>query len=411
MKSLRFSIERLLRTEAASGIVLLIASLVALGCANGPAALSERYAAFWQRSIRISFAHESYAGDARFLINECLMSVFFFLVGLEIRREIHQGELSQLRRAALPIAAALGGMMVPALIYLTLNVGTPNARGWGVPMATDIAFAVSVLALLGKRVPPALRVLLLTLAIADDIGAIVVIAVFYSGKLVLSGLWLVAFGMALIAALQRFGARRVWVYALPALVVWAGTHHAGIHPTLAAVALGLITPVRAYGDASESPAQQLQHRLHPLAAFVIVPLFALANAGVALRGVSASDCIDPVFLGISLGLVLGKPLGILLFARLAVAARIATLPSGVGTREITLLGLCAGIGFTMAVFVSELAFTGSHERTIAKLAIVAASAASATLARTLGPSLLKRRPTPAEPKATTETEAEQSTEL
>jgi Na+:H+ antiporter, NhaA family len=439
-------VERFLAIEAASGILLLVAAAIALVWANSPWRSS--YQALWHLPLGVRLGPLVFERDLHFWINDGLMVVFFFVVGLEIKRELHAGELSEPRRAALPVLAALGGMVAPALIYLALNAGTPAVRGWGVPMATDIAFAVGVLALLGKRVKPALRILLLALAVIDDLGAILVIAVFYSSGIDPLGLALAAGGLALLLAFQKLGVRWPAAYLLPAGVVWAGALLAGVHPTLAGVVIGLLTPVRPWlgppafveratatvqavrtegiaGDARQlvarlaelqtplreavSPVERLQHALHGWVAFVIMPLFALANAGVTLGEAKVDGAGGTVLLGVLLGLVLGKPLGVLAFCFLAVRARVASLPAGVHWREVLVVGVVAGIGFTMALFIANLAFPTDPRLEVAKLGVLGASATAAVLGLAAGRVLLRKRRS--DEGAATETEAELSTQL
>lgn len=398
-------VERFLAVEAASGVILLVAAALALVWANSPA--RESYTALWHVPLGLHAGPWSFERDLHFWINDGLMTIFFFVVGLEIRREMHAGELSELRRATLPLAAALGGMLAPALIYTLLNRGLPSAGGWGVPMATDIAFAVGVLALLGKRVPPALRILLLALAVIDDVGAIIVIAVFYSGGLAWSGLGLVLLGMAIIFAMQKLGLQRPALYIAPGLLVWAGAYASGVHPTLAGVVVGLMTPVRGWhGEAS--PAESLQHGLHSWVAYLIMPLFALANAGVPLGAVSLEGDAIHVFLGVALGLVLGKPLGVLALSWLAVRLRLAVLPSGVSWLKVGLVGVVAGIGFTMALFIAALAFPPGATLETAKLAILVGSGVAAVLGFVAGRVLLPAVHSAS--AAPTEAEAEASTQ-
>jgi Na+:H+ antiporter, NhaA family len=353
--------------------------------------------------------------------------LFFFVVGLEIRREIHCGELSEVRRAALPAAAALGGMLMPAALYLALASAPTTRSGWGIPMATDIAFAVGILTLLGKRVPPALRVLLLALAVIDDLGAIVVIAIFYSAGLTWSGLGLAGLGIAAVIAFQRFGVRNKAAYVLPALVAWAGVYAAGVHPTIAGVLVGLLTPVRAWlgptgfvagvrheierlDDSTSqvsiqdlaghlhhvdvarreaiSPAESLIHTLHPWVAFGIMPVFALANAGVALDGASGGPASAPVLVAVAAGLVVGKPLGILLLTWITLRFGLTRLPTGITWKHLIVLGVVAGVGFTMSLFIAQLAFGESPLLAPAKLGVLTASAAAGFLALVLGRVLL-----------------------
>ena len=411
-------IESFLHVEAASGIVLLVAAAVALVWANSP--FGESYAQIWHWPIAIGVGTWHVEHELHFWINEFLMTVFFFVVGLEIKRELVEGALSDVRRAALPIGAAVGGMVVPAAIYLALNPTPPSHDGWGVPMATDIAFAVGVLTLLGKRVPAALRVLLLAIAIIDDIGAILVIAVFYSTGFSVNGLAVAIAGLALILLLRQIGVRTAWAFVPAGLIVWTGMYQAGVHPTIAGVVVGLITPATSWfgregfmqvarealddfeqraGSGRDdhallepldrlalarrealSPARRVEHALHPWVAYGIMPLFALANAGVDLRGIDRADpSFGVVFAGIVVGLVAGKPLGVLGASWLMVKLRLAVLPEGVNWRGIFIVGAVAGIGFTMAIFIAQLAFTDPTLLGIAKLAVLTATALAAAL--------------------------------
>ena len=418
-------VERFLAIEAASGIVLMVAAIVALAWANSPWRML--YADLWHIPIGIRLGSLHFERELHFWINDGLMTVFFFVVGLEIRREIHAGELSEVRRATLPLAAALGGMLVPALIFLGLNIGRPSAAGWAIPMATDIAFAVGALALLGKRVAPALRILLLALAVIDDVGAIIVIALFYSTGLVATGFAVLALGIIAIVTMQILGVRSSLAYVVPALVVWAGAYAGGIHPTLAGVMVGLMTPVKAwYGaetflDQTEarvrslrsdgvvedqallphlenlrvvnreavSPVERLQYLLHGWVAFGIMPLFAFANAGVPLGQISFDGDALWVFLGVAIGLTLGKPLGILAVSWLAVRLRLAALPTGVQWSHVSIVGMVGGIGFTMALFIAQLAFPQGQLLETAKLAILCGSGLAAALSLLAGYRVLK----------------------
>ena len=402
-------VERFLAVEAASGIVLLVAAAAALALANSPAA--ELYTAIWATPLGASLGQMSFERDLRWWVNDGLMTVFFFVVGLEIRREMHAGELSELRRAALPLAAAVGGMLVPAAIYAVFNAGHATSAGWGVPMATDIAFAVGVLALLGDRVPPALRILLLALAVIDDLGAILVIAFFYSGGVNLLALAAAGAGLGGLLVLQLFGVRAVAAYVPLALVAWGATYASGVHPTIAGVLIGLLTPVRPwlgarhFADTAEaaargtraaadagkmnihehldtmaratreaiSPVERLEHALHGWVAWFVMPLFAFANAGVSLGSLSLGGDGWRVFVGILAGLVIGKTIGVFAAARAAAALGAAALPRGVRWADITVVGGVAGIGFTMALFVAQLAFPPGPALETAKLAILAAS--------------------------------------
>ena len=438
-------INRFLAVEASSGLLLLAAALLALALANSP--LHAAVEAVWAAPLGVQLGGLSFVRELRWWVNDGLMTIFFFVVGLEIRREVHGGELSELRRAALPLAAALGGMALPALIYLALNHGRATAAGWGVPMATDIAFAVGVLALLGKRVAPALRVLLLALAVIDDLGAILVIALFYTAGVQLWALAVAATGLFGVRLLQGIGARSAGLYLLPALVAWGGTYAAGVHPTIAGVALGLLTPMDAWlgparfaetaeqaaadvraalaaGDSdiqrplsrialaareAVAPVERLQHALHGAVAFGIMPLFALANAGVPLGSADLSGDGARVFWGIALGLVVGKAVGIFGLSRLAAAAGLAATPRGLPWSHISVVAVVGGIGFTMALFVAGLAFPPGPTLETAKLAVLCASLCAGVLGLAAGRLLLPEAPLP--DAAKTEEEAETSTEV
>lgn len=415
-------LERFLHIEAASGILLILAAAIAMAIANSPLAAS--YAAFWHTPAGLRLGPWSFERSLEWVVNDGLMVIFFFVVGLEIRREVHRGELSEWKRAVVPVAAAVGGMLAPAAIYLLLAGEAATRSGWGVPMATDIAFAVGILTLLGQRVPAALRVLLLALAVIDDLGAIIVIALFYSSGVQLSGFVVAGAGLLAVVAMQRFGVRSKLAYVLPGLVVWGGTYAAGVHPTIAGVVLGFITPVRAWLgtegfvagvraeiDAIErvppaslsthdlatklshvdearrealSPAEALIAALHPWVAFVIMPLFALANAGVPLAGGLSGDAAPKVASAVAAGLVLGKPLGILLATQAVVLVGLGRLPTGLTLRHLILLGLVAGIGFTMALFVAQLAFNDAQLLAAAKVGVLSASGAAALIALAVG---------------------------
>lgn len=396
------ALERFLHVEAASGIVLLAAAALALLWANSPAA--ERYHALWHLPLTLGIGDWVHTQSLHFWINDGLMTVFFLVVGMEIRREIHDGALSNLRLAALPIAAALGGVVAPALIYVAFNTAAPTHAGWAIPTATDIAFAVGVLALLGRRVPANVRVFLLALAIIDDIVAVLIIALFYSGGLEPGGLAIALAGVGLVLALRALGAGSAWAYVLPGAVVWIGLLRLGVHPTLSGVVLGLMTPVLpvhrrrgldpAAADAAaidarraepetpldEAPVTRVQRALHPWVAYGVMPLFALANAGVSLGGVDlGAAAAHSVLLGVLLGLVVGKPIGIVAVSWIAVRLGGARLPPGVTWGSLWLIGLLAGIGFTMSIFVAMLAFDDAALLAAAKLGVLLASVIAACI--------------------------------
>ncbi len=417
-------IQRILAVEAASGILLMVAAAAALVWANSR--WSGSYEALWQVPIGLSLADWTFVRPLHFWINDGLMTIFFLVVGLEIRREIFEGELATLRRAALPLAAALGGMLAPAAIFAALNAGKAGAAGWGIPMATDIAFAVGVLALLGSRVPNPLRILLLALAVIDDIGAIVVIAVFYSGGIEVTGFAIAGAGLGAVIALRSAAVRPPLIYVVPGIVVWAGLYAAGVHPTLAGVILGLVTPVRPWFGPSGfaettkerldgldgadratllrhldaidearreavSPVERLVHTLHPWVAFGIMPLFALANAGVVFGSADLSGAGWWVFVGIVAGLALGKPLGIVIASLAASKTGLATRSPDMALSGLTLVGIVGGIGFTMSLFVAQLAFPPGPLLDTAKLAILVGSAVAMVLGLASGAALLRAR--------------------
>lgn len=379
-------ISKVLNAQASSGLFLIAAAAVALAWSNSPWA--DQYVAILHHKVEFAVGRAAFAPSVEWIINDILMVLFFFVVGLEIKLEIYDGELAGWRRAALPTIAALGGMAVPAVVYLVTVAGHPGIHsGWGVPMATDIAFAVGVLALLGRRVPPALRILLLALAVIDDLGAIIVIALFYSTGVSWLGLAIAALGVLAVLGLRSLTVNNPWVYVLPAVVIWYGIHAAGVHPTIAGVIIGLLTPVRPLKTANRtkgklhtvSPAEYLVSRLHPWVSFGIMPIFALANAGVPLSNVTFDSETLHAAAGIGLGLLIGKPLGIVLVSLAVVKLGWVGLPKGVGVRHLILLGIVAGIGFTMSLFVAQLAFAEPAHLNAARLAIVATSAVAALL--------------------------------
>jgi Na+:H+ antiporter, NhaA family len=384
---------RFISVEAVSGVALLAAAAIALVWANSPWAGA--YEALWHLKLGLGVAQYLPAHDLHFWVNDGLMSVFFLVVGLEIRREMHDGALSDPRVATLPIIAAIGGVVVPALLYVLINSDPAARRGWAIPTATDIAFAVGVLSLIGKDVPPALRLLLLTLAIIDDIAAIVVIAFFYSSGIAVGGLLIVAAGVLGVLVLQWLGVQPALAYVLPGSVVWFGMLRAGVHPALAGVLLGLLTPATsAFGRvprdrgarrADAPPVERVQAMLHPWVAFGIMPLFALANAGVSLQGLQLRAAAPlAVGAGIVSGLVLGKPIGILLASFAAVRLKLCVLPEGVRWTHMVLVGLLGGIGFTMSIFIANLAFEDAPLLAAAKFAVLVASALAAALGLLLG---------------------------
>jgi Na+:H+ antiporter, NhaA family len=414
-------VERLLRPveefaaiEASGGIVLLACTAIALAWANSP--WWHAYEALWHTPLGVSVAGSSLVKPLHFWINDGLMAIFFFVVGLEIKRELLAGELSRPRQAMLPIAGAVGGMLFPAALYLLLNHSGEAARGWGVPMATDIAFAIGIMALLGDRVPAALKVFLTALAIVDDLGAVLVIAFFYTGELHWASLGAAAVLLALPAAAGRLGVRSASVYAAAGVGVWLCFISSGVHATIAGVLVAMTVPARvridrgaflteARGHVEEfaaagpaaapaftspgqlqalsalehaceragTPLQRLEHALHPWVSFAIMPVFALANAGVRLVGQGEPFGNAGVIFGVALGLVAGKPLGISLAAWLAVRTGIAEQPEGTSWAQLAGVACLGGIGFTMALFIAALAFDGTTLLPAAKLGVLGAS--------------------------------------
>jgi len=386
--------ERFAGSEAAGGIVLLACTAVALAWANSP--WGGAYEAILHRSLYVGGTQLMLELSVHEWINDGLMAVFFFVVALEIKREMLVGELASIRQASLPIAGAIGGMIVPALIYAALNAGGPGARGWGIPMATDIAFALGVLALLGPRIPLALRVFLAAVAIVDDIGAVLVIALFYTASLSSIGLALAGVLLATLIALNWSGVRNPVPYILLGLVLWLAVLLSGIHASIAGVMLAMTIPARAVRPDETPLLERLERALHAPVAFLIVPLFALANAGVRLGGASAGSHSMAIMGGVALGLVLGKPLGITAASWLAVRFRIAALPDGVSWRLLQGVSWLGGIGFTMSLFIGALAFTDAALLDSAKMGVLLASCAAAIMGwlvlRSTGPQGATRPP-------------------
>ena len=409
-----------LQLETAGGMTLIAATIIALIVANSP--LAHSYHAWLERPISVALGGSSIAKPIHFWVNNFLMTAFFFLVGLEIKREIVVGDLKDPRSAALPIAAALGGMVVPAIVYTIANAGSSTAKGWGIPMATDIAFSLGVLALLGNRIPLALKIFLAALAIVDDLGAVLVIAVFYTQDLATGPLFLGLGIFGILLALNASGVRSILPYLAAGLPMWYCIFLSGVHGTIAGVLLALTIPARvridsqnflskvkrgvhrfeeacreeSSGHLSESqqtalhevqvacrdaqmPLEVIERSLHPYVTFGVIPLFAFANAGITMSPEMIGALVSAMPLGIGFGLVLGKPLGIVTFSLLAIRLKWAVLPQGVGTRQIVGIGLLAGIGFTMSLFIADLSFGAGPQLESAKLAILIASLLAGTL--------------------------------
>ena len=412
------TLQRFLHVEAVSGGVLLAGAVAALIWANSP--LADSYHSFWHQQVSIQFGEFALSRSLHFWINEALMTIFFLVVGMEIRRELHEGALSRFDQAVLPVVAAAGGVIVPALIYLGINGDPVHGQGWAVPTATDIAFAVGALALLGRSIPVNLRVFLLALAIIDDIIAVLIIAFVYSGGLDWSGFVVASIGLLMVLGLQRIGIGSAFAYVLPGAIVWTGFMIAGAHPTLAGVVLGLMTPVRPMplrepplqmisrvvgalraGDAASTedtrrlemsrrklliahremlpPVVRVQTALHGWVAYGIMPLFALANAGIKLSRTDLGTSAQAVMLGVGLALALGKPIGVIGATWLAVKLGRCRLAPGVSWSGVCIVGLLAGIGFTMSIFIAMLAFSDETLLNAAKLGVLLGSLVAAVL--------------------------------
>lgn len=414
IEKLTYPIQEFLHQEASGGILLIIATVIALAWANSP--FAESYHNLWHTYLSIDIGGNGLKYSLHYWINDGLMVIFFFVVGLEIKRELLVGELSSVKKAALPIAAALGGMIFPALIYTIFNLGSEGASGWGIPMATDIAFVVGILALLGKRVPLALKIFILALAIVDDLGAVLVIAIFYTSNISFTSLLIAAGFLVLLIAMNRMGVRNLLIYTLVGVGLWLAFLKSGVHATVAGVLLAFTIPVSSrintkkfknetenllkdFDNAGEhgdnvltnsdrlsiidqieyncekilTPLQRFEHGLHPWVAFFIMPVFALANAGVTIGSGLASALAHPVSIGIILGLFIGKQIGIFGFSYLAVKLKLASEPEGVSWKKIYAASVLAGIGFTMSLFIANLAFNSPELLNISKVGILAGS--------------------------------------
>ncbi|MBK9097556.1 MAG: Na+/H+ antiporter NhaA [bacterium] len=409
-------INEFLHQEASGGILLIICTVVALFWANSP--WSETYNHFWHTHLTVNLGNFlSLDYSIHHWINDGLMAIFFFTVGLEIKRELLVGELSSMQKASLPIAGALGGMIVPAIIYVLFNSGGQGENGWGIPMATDIAFVVGIMALLGNRIPLTLKIFVLALAIADDIGAVLVIAIFYTADISTTALILAAIVLIILFIMNRLGAKSLILYSILGLIFWFAFLKSGIHATIAGVLLAFTIPASSRYDTKKfsdrvkelitnfdtkgdhwknvlnnsdrqhdvmaiesscekvlTPLQRFEHDLHPWVSFFIIPIFALANAGVTLAGIDVLESLlSPVSLGIILGLFVGKQIGIFLFSFAAVKLKLASLPEGVNLKNLFGAGILAGIGFTMSLFIAGLAFSDPELLDLAKIGILTGS--------------------------------------
>ncbi|MFM4707875.1 Na+/H+ antiporter NhaA [Aeromonas caviae] len=370
--------KRFLKLESASGIILILAALLAIGLANS--ALAQHYQGFLNTEVQVRIAALDINKPLLLWINDGFMAIFFLLVGLEVKREMLEGALSSRVQATFPAIAAVGGMLAPALIYSFFNYGDEATRaGWAIPAATDIAFALGVMALLGKRVPTSLKVFLLALAIMDDLGVIIIIALFYTQQLSLTALAIGVVATLALLWMNRRGEDRIGLYMLVGLVLWVAVLKSGVHATLAGVIVGFMIPLN--GKRYASPLKHLEHGLHPWSAFLILPLFAFANAGVSLEGINFSALLNPLPMGIILGLFVGKPLGIFTISWLAVKSGIAQLPQGVNFRQIFAVSILCGIGFTMSMFIASLAFEhgGLDYGSYSRLGILAGSTLAAVI--------------------------------
>jgi len=370
-------LKRFVALESAGGLALMVAAVAGLVIDNSP--LTTVYEALLNLEGELRVGALSVEKPVFLWVNDLWMAVFFFLVAMEIKQETIDGSLSDRRMLALPAAAAVGGIAVPAAIYVAFNAGDPRAVvGWAIPTATDIAFALGVLALLGQRVPSALKVLLMTLAVIDDLAAIVIIALFYTSNLSLVSLVLAAFGIAALIALNRLGVRSVAPYVLVGIALWVCVLKSGVHATLAGVALGFAIPGKPAADGGPAPLAGLIHSLHPWVAFAILPTFAFVNAGINLSAIDLGAMFSGVPAGIALGLFVGKPLGVMLFVGLAVLLGVAALPRGTTWAQMFGVAVLCGIGFTMSLFIGGLAFAegGAGYEGVDRLAIIAGSLAS-----------------------------------
>lgn len=371
-------IQDFLRYETSAGFVLMFVALMALIANNSP--LSGFYSGFLSTPVEVQFGSFEIAKPLLLWINDGLMAIFFFLVGLEIKREVLEGELSSFDKASLPIFAAIGGVIIPALVYVYFNISDPVLiKGWAIPAATDIAFALGILALVGSRVPVSLKILLLAVAIIDDLVAIIIIALFYTQDLSLVALGWGGVGVAGLIALNRMGTMRITPYALIGVFVWACVLKSGVHATLAGVVTALAIPLKAKDPNNSSPLHRAEHGLHIWVAFLILPLFAFANAGVSLAGITVSDIIAPLPLGIALGLFLGKQVGVFSFAWFAVKLGLAKLPTGANWCQIYGVACLTGVGFTMSLFIGTLAFEGDETLNAVRLGVLMGSIASGVL--------------------------------
>lgn len=359
-------------SEKNGGIILMICVMISLGIANSN--FADNFSHFLTHYVGFNIGTTPINYTISAWINDGLMAIFFLLVGLEIKRELIEGELSSVKKASLPVLAAIGGMIIPASVYFIFNKGTDTASGWGIPMATDIAFALAIIAMLGKSVPASLKIFLAALAIADDLGAILVIAIFYTEQIHWSYLLTAGGIFALLIAFNYFKIKSLWFYLIPGLFLWYFVHHSGIHATIAGVLLAFTIPTN--NTAIESPLEKLEHFLIKPVNFLIMPIFALANTNITFQKDMLNGLISPLGLGIIFGLFAGKTIGVTLFSWLAVKAKWAKLPSGANWEHVIGVGMLAGIGFTMSIFITLLSFNNAEYIAIGKFAILCVSVSS-----------------------------------
>ncbi|MGR3812964.1 MAG: Na+/H+ antiporter NhaA [Cognatishimia activa] len=370
-------IQKFMQMEASAGLVLMGVAVLAMIFAN--TGLAGLYTSVLDTNIRVGIGSFEISKPALLWINDGLMAIFFFLIGLEIKREVLLGELSSFDKAILPIFAAIGGMAVPGLVYVAINWGTPeNLVGWAIPAATDIAFALGVLALLGTRAPVALKVFLLAVAIIDDLGAIIIIAIFYTSELSTNALTFSMLGFAAAVALNRMGIQRIAPYIIIGVIMWVFVLKSGVHATLAGVLIALTIPLKEK-NGDKALLYKVEHALHPWVAYMILPIFAFANAGVSLTGLSVSDLTQPLTFGIAAGLFLGKQIGVVAATWIAVKSGIAKLPEGINWLHLYGVACLTGIGFTMSLFVGSLAFGADDAMNAVRLGVIFGSVLSGIL--------------------------------
>ena len=374
--TVKSALQEFIKQETSAGIVLFIAAVAAMIAVNS--ALNPLYLAFLNIPVEVQFGALEIAKPLSLWINDGLMAIFFFLVGLEVKREVVEGQLSTFQQASLPAIAAVGGMAVPAAIFVWINIDMPqNLNGWAIPAATDIAFALGVLALLGKHAPLSLKILLLAIAIIDDIGAIIIIALFYTADVSTTSLMLAGVGTVILFLMNRLGVVRIAPYVLVGTFLWVCVLKSGVHATLAGVIAALAIPLSAKDGSS--PLKHLEHILHPWTAFLVLPIFAFANAGVSLTGIQVSDLMAPLALGIAAGLVLGKQIGVFGFMFIATKMGLVKQPQGVSWLQLYGLACLTGIGFTMSLFIGNLAFADPQQIETVKLGVISGSVVSGIL--------------------------------